>query len=41
MFDLKDTSVFKYKVAIHRYFFFLGWFGEVIVMKIVSENFVQ
>ena len=26
MFDLKYTSVFMYKAAIHRHIFFLGWF---------------
>ena len=42
MFDLKDTAVFMYKAAIHRYFFFTReGFGEVNVIKIVNENFVQ
>ena len=27
MFDLKDTAVFMYKAAKHRYiFFYMGWF---------------
>ena len=43
MFDLKDTAVFMYKAAIHRYIFFFTreGFGEVNVIKIVNENFVQ
>ena len=38
MFDLRDTAVFMYKAAIHRYIFL---FGEVNVMKILTKNFVQ
>ena len=38
MFDLKDTAVFKYKAAIHRYIFFTwNGFGEVNVMKILNK----
>ena len=43
MLDLKDTAVFKYKAAKHRYiYFYAGYgFGEVNVIQIVNENFVQ
>ena len=34
MFDLKDTAVFMYKAAIHKKYFYLGWFGEVNVLNI-------
>ena len=43
MFDLKDTAVFMYKAAKHRYIYIFTWdgFGEVNVIKIVNEkNFV-
>ena len=39
MFDLKDTAVFMYKAATH--IFTWNGFGEVNVIKIVNENFVQ
>ena len=44
MFDLKDTSVFMYNVAIHRYIIFLGWFNcnENCKRKFCSvKDFVQ
>ena len=45
MFDLKDNYI-GLKAAIHIYiyiyiYFTWGGFGEVNVMKIVNENFVQ
>ena len=38
MFDLKDTAVFMYKAAKHRYIFTWDGFGEVNVIKIVNEK---
>ena len=46
MLDLKDTAVFMYKAAKHRYIYIyiyiFTWdgFGEVNVIQIVNENFV-
>ena len=39
MFDLKGTAVFMYKAATYIIIFYLRWFGEINVMKIVNENF--
>lgn len=44
-----DSSHFDHVIDIHfvwaafavHIYFYLGWFGEVIVMKIVNKNFVQ
>lgn len=42
MFDLKDTAVFMYKAAkIQIYIVTRNGFGEVNVITIVNENFVQ
>ena len=42
MFDLKDTTVFMYKAAkIQIYIVTWNGFGEVNVITIVNENFVQ
>ena len=43
MFDLKDAAVLMYKAATYIYIlhFTRHGFGEVNVMKIVNENFVQ
>ena len=44
MFDLKDTAVFMYKAdKIQIYIYIVTWngFGEVNVITIVNENFVQ
>ena len=40
MFHLKDTAVFMYMLYIDIFFTWDG-FGEVSVIKIVNENFVQ
>ena len=41
MFDLKDTAVFMYMLYIDIYFYVGYGFGEVNVIQIVKENFVQ
>ena len=43
MFDLKDTAVFMYKAAKHRYiYFYVGWFWRSKCNKSCKrKNFVQ
>ena len=41
MFDLKDSCVYEKGCHTQIYIFTRDGFGEVNVMKIVNENFVQ
>ena len=39
MFDLKDTAVFMYKAAIHKKYFYLGWFWGSKCIEHLNQKF--
>ena len=42
MLDLKDTAVFSIRLLNRDIYFYVGYgFGEVNVIQIVKENFLQ